>query len=78
MLSRIKVFSILENTVHQCINRSANQQVDMGVVFGLVPNVLYLAEYGWVDIVKLLKLIEYQIERHAFSVFHAKSEQIPK
>ena len=50
----------------------------MGVVLGLVPNVLDFTKYGRIDVVKLLKFIKYQIEGSVLSVFHTETEKLTK
>jgi hypothetical protein len=62
--------------MHQGVNGPANEQVDMGVVLGLVPNVLNFAKYGRIDVVKLLKLVKYQIKGCVSPVFQTETEKL--
>ena len=50
----------------------------MSVVLGLIPNVLDFAKYGRIDVVELLKLIQYQIEGSVLPVLHTETEKLTK
>ena len=73
-----RLLAVFKNLVHQRMYRTANQQVHLAFVLMQVPIMLHLAKNRSVDPLKLLELVDDQVESPPLGKQHQIFEQFAK